>query len=72
MNKGPDNEKVWPLVNIETLLEIAKKLNVDTILDFHNHPNPDPRRLLTCLPRNSYRCGCSGTARKLAACEPQR
>ena len=50
MNKGPDNEKVWPLINLETILEIAKKLNADTVLDFHNHPNPDPRRLLASLP----------------------
>ena len=50
MNKGPDNEKAWPLVNLETLVVTAKQLKAETVLDFHNHPNPDPRSLRACLP----------------------
>jgi hypothetical protein len=50
MNKGPDKEKVWSVVSTETIVEMAKQMGADTVVDFHNHPNPNPHRLLMCLP----------------------
>lgn len=50
LNKGPNKETVWPLLGLEKLAEVARRQGADTVLDFHNHPNPNPRRFQTCHP----------------------
>jgi hypothetical protein len=50
LNKGPDNKRVWPLMDPHQLLRYAEGLGADTVLDIHNHPNPNPARLSASLP----------------------
>jgi hypothetical protein len=43
LNKGPDATQVWPTVSRDALTAAGRNLRVTAVLQFHNHPNSDPR-----------------------------
>lgn len=44
LNKGLDGTGVNLYISIEKIAETAKEKEYTTVLLFHNHPNPDPKR----------------------------
>ncbi len=42
LNKGVDRSRVSPYLSMERIAEIAKQENYESLLVFHNHPNPNP------------------------------
>lgn len=43
MNKGPDGSKVVPLLSIKEFVTSALRVGTTDVLEFHNHPNSNPR-----------------------------
>jgi hypothetical protein len=44
LNKGYDNSSASSYLSLEEIVRVAKKYGATSILFFHNHPNPNPRR----------------------------
>lgn len=53
VNKGPDRHSVGLGISYDELVQHAVKLRSSCVLDFHNHPNPDPTRLTTLVPSDA-------------------
>jgi hypothetical protein len=49
-NKGPDGTRVWSFLRERDLSAAISSLRPDTIAMLHNHPNPDPSRLIMNYP----------------------
>ncbi len=49
-NKGIDKTQVSSAARPETLVGFAEKLGASIVLQFHNHPNPNPSRYYMLLP----------------------
>ncbi len=45
VNKGPDGTQVGLKILFTTLLALSKKNKMNSILVFHNHPNPNPQKM---------------------------
>src|SRR6056297_782018 len=58
VNKGEDNSSVTPLLSREEIKNKALKMNSNTVLKFHNHPNSNP---------NYYDCTNPSKQDKLSA-----
>jgi len=52
VNKGVDNWRAHLGIDCNHIREIAIKGRCDTVLCFHNHPNPDPSRYYASKPSN--------------------
>jgi hypothetical protein len=50
-NKGPDGSRVWSFIDNDTIRQLIRSTDADTVAILHNHPNPDPSRY--CLSRPS-------------------
>lgn len=53
VNKGPDRHSVGLGISYDELVQYALKLRSHCVLDFHNHPNPDPTHLTTLVPSDA-------------------
>lgn len=42
LNKGPDKKHVPIFLPIDEIINIVKKKKYQTVISFHNHPNPNP------------------------------
>ncbi len=61
-NKGPDNTKVFSLLDFNTAVETAGRIGASTVLVLHNHPNPNPSRYAMHSPSNKDKESAQGLA----------
>jgi len=50
LNKGPDRTRVFLHLGYNAILNLLRSRQYDTVLFFHNHPNPDPSRYTMLYP----------------------
>lgn len=64
-NKGPDNTRVFSLLDFVGTVQIADKIGANTLLVLHNHPNPDPSRYAMMAPSDRDKASAQGLAELL-------
>lgn len=80
-NKGPDRTTVSISISFDNLVRVAKRMGANSILTFHNHPNPNPQQYsmtkpskqdLSTAKTRSERCNFNGINLLSFVCERGR
>lgn len=66
LNKGLDNKQVSAYVSTEELLRHARQVGASTVIEVHNHPNPDPSRYFMLLASERDRISAEAYGASLA------
>lgn len=65
VNKGSDRSKVTIPLTAEAIVSIARRENLNSVLIFHNHPNPSPNHLDCTNPSDADKKSAAAYAKML-------